>query len=92
MVDTGHIPERRCLGCGTRAPKPSLRRFVVVAGSGGHELARDTTGRHGGRGLYVCARRACFELAVERRAFHRGARIGAQRLAVDPSLADDMSV
>lgn len=90
-MGTPHVPERRCLGCGERAPKPSLRRFVAVPADDGHELVRDLTGRGGGRGLYVCANRTCFELAVDRRAFHRGARIAAGRLAVDPSLADDAS-
>lgn len=89
MVGTPHIPERRCLGCGERAPKPSLRRFVALPRPEGYELVRDISGRQGGRGLYVCANRECFEVALERRAFHRAARIAVGRLAVDPSLADD---
>jgi len=90
MVGRTHIPERRCLGCGARAPKRSLRRFVALPGPDGHDLVRDLTGRHVGRGLYVCANRACFDRALARRAFHRGARLAGGRLNVDPSLADDL--
>lgn len=90
MVGRTHIPERRCLGCGARAPKPSLRRFVAMPGPDGHQLVRDVTGRHGGRGLYVCEDRACFDRALEHRGFHRGARLAGGSLTVDPSLAEDV--
>lgn len=79
-------PERRCLGCGARAEKRALARFVAVRGAGaGHELARDDRARLGGRGLYVCPREECFDRAVTRRAFARGARLTGE-LRTDPSL------
>ncbi len=88
MADPRHVPERRCLGCGARAPKASLARFVAVdVGEGVRRLVRDDPGRQAGRGLYVCPRRECFERARERRAFRRGARIHTA-LSVDPGLAD----
>jgi uncharacterized protein len=77
MGDTrgGHIPERRCLGCGVRAPKASLARFTAVAGEDGPVLMRDDGALLGGRGLYVCRQAECFERAAARRAFARAGRI-----------------
>jgi uncharacterized protein len=80
-----HVPERRCLGCGSRGPKGSLARFVAVPEGDGHVLMRDDEALRGGRGLYVCRRAECFERAVSRRAFGRGARI-AGGIAIDPGL------
>ena len=40
-----------------------------------------------GRGLYVCRRVECFERAVTRRAFGRGARVRGE-LRVDPRLCE----
>jgi uncharacterized protein len=80
-------PERRCLGCGARAAKGALARFVAVRppGDDGHDLTRDDRARLGGRGLYVCPREECFDRAVKRRAFARGARLSGE-LRADPSL------
>jgi predicted RNA-binding protein YlxR (DUF448 family) len=52
---------------------------------GGHALVRDDAARLGGRGLYVCRTKECFERAVARRSFHRGARVGGE-LTIDPAL------
>ncbi len=80
-----HIPERRCLGCGARVAKPALARFTVVEHDDDRVLVRDDGASRGGRGLYVCRRGECFERAVSRRAFGRGARIRGE-LVIDPSL------
>jgi uncharacterized protein len=83
-----HVPERRCLGCGRRAPKRDLARFVAApagAERAGRALHRDDGGRLGGRGLYVCPQRDCFERAARRRAFQRGARLTGA-LEIDPAL------
>ena len=79
------MPERRCLGCGARHEKPELARFVAVSQEGFHLLVRDDRSHRGGRGLYVCRRRECFERAVARRAFARAARIRGG-LRIDPAL------
>ena len=84
-----HAPERRCLGCGARAPKAALARFTAAPGEGGHLLVRDDASRLVGRGLYVCRRPECFEAAVRRRAFARGARL-AGGLTIDPGLGDGL--
>jgi predicted RNA-binding protein YlxR (DUF448 family) len=84
-----HVPERRCLGCGRRAPKRELARFVAAPAAGGRAgraLHRDDGGRLGGRGLYVCPRRDCFDRAARRRAFQRGARLEGCALEIDLAL------
>ncbi|MBA3788377.1 MAG: YlxR family protein [Actinobacteria bacterium] len=71
-------PERTCVGCGRKAPQLELLRFTVEAGA----LA---PGRlNPGRGAYTCRRLACFERAVDRRAF---ARVLRRTVWVDPALA-----
>ena len=64
---TRHVPIRTCAGCGRKTPQHELLRFraqdgALVAGSGP------------GRGTYTCRRLACFERAVDRRAFARTLR------------------
>jgi len=84
-----HVPERRCLGCGRRAPKRELARFVAAPASSeraGRALRRDDGGRLGGRGLYVCPSRDCFDRAARRRAFQRGARLDGAALEIDVAL------
>jgi uncharacterized protein len=77
-VRRGHIPIRTCAGCGRRAPKSGLLRFVAPAG----ELTPSTAGA--GRGVYTCRRLACLERAATRRAFSRTLR---RTVRVDPGLA-----
>jgi len=71
-------PIRTCAGCGRKAPRGELLRFV----------ARDATltpSTHGsGRGVYTCRRLACFERATARRAFNRTLKTS---VLVDPGLA-----
>jgi predicted RNA-binding protein YlxR (DUF448 family) len=78
------VPERRCLGCGARLAKAELARFTAAPRGEGHVLVRDDASRLGGRGLYVCGPE-CFDRAMARRGFHRGARITGE-LTIDPRL------
>ena len=71
-------PVRTCAGCGRKAPKQELIRFVARDGA----LAADPRGD--GRGVYTCRRLSCFERARERRAFARTLR---RTVRVDPELA-----
>ncbi|CAN0498332.1 unnamed protein product, partial [Phaeothamnion confervicola] len=82
-----HVPQRRCIGCGERRAKAQLARFVAVAEDGVHVVVRDDRSQRAGRGLYVCPQVACFERAVARRAFGRGARVRGE-LRVDPQLGE----
>jgi uncharacterized protein len=56
---------RTCVGCGRKAPKEELLRFVARNGA----LASGP--EDPGRGAYTCRRLACFERAVSRNAFSR---------------------
>jgi predicted RNA-binding protein YlxR (DUF448 family) len=71
-------PERTCAGCGRKAPQSELIRFAALEGRlvAGRELP--------GRGVYTCARLACFERASARRAFNRVLR---RSVVVEPELA-----
>jgi uncharacterized protein len=71
-------PLRTCVGCGRRAPKDELLRFVARSGA----LAPGPGDP--GRGAYTCRRLACFERAVSRNAFSRTLK---RTVRVDPELA-----
>jgi len=62
------IPERRCSGCNTSFPKPTLLR-VVRAPDGSVSL--DFTGKKSGRGAYVCRNVQCFKKARKAKRFER---------------------
>jgi predicted RNA-binding protein YlxR (DUF448 family) len=72
-------PIRTCAGCGRRAPKRELLRFVAREGALTPASSSDP-----GRGVYTCRRLACFERARARRAFARTLRTPVR---VDPALA-----
>jgi uncharacterized protein len=66
------------VGCGRKAPKDELLRFVASDG----ELALEPEGE--GRGAYTCRRRSCFERAASRNAFNRTLR---RKVVVSPDLS-----
>ena len=70
-------PIRTCTGCGLKAPRSELLRFVAQDGTltPGPSLP--------GRGAYTCRRLLCFERAVSRRAFNRALR---RTVSVEPGL------
>jgi predicted RNA-binding protein YlxR (DUF448 family) len=72
------VPVRTCAGCGRRAAKGELVRFVARDGA----LVTAAPGDPG-RGVYTCRRLACFERAAARRAFARTLRTSVR---VDPEL------
>jgi len=61
-------PQRTCVGCREVKAKRELTRIVRL--SDGHVVV-DPTGKLPGRGAYICARRECWQRAVERRAIER---------------------
>jgi predicted RNA-binding protein YlxR (DUF448 family) len=70
-------PIRSCAGCGRRAPKRELVRFVAREGALTPGLRLE------GRGVYTCRRLACFERAAANRAFARTLR---RTVRIDPRL------
>ncbi len=78
-----HIPERRCVACGRRAPQAALRRLAVR----GDRVVADPGGALPGRGAYVCDA-ACAQTAIERRALPRAFR---RAVSVDHDLVESVS-
>lgn len=70
----GHVPQRTCIACGTKAPRDRLLRIVLAGGVPMWDERR----RMPGRGAYVCARPDCIDVATRNlrgclsRAFRRG--------------------
>ena len=71
-------PVRTCAGCGRKAAKHELVRFVAVDG------LLTPSERGPGRGVYTCRRLSCFERAAARRAFNRTLR---RSVRIEPELA-----
>jgi uncharacterized protein len=71
-------PVRTCAGCGRKAPKDELVRFVARDGL----LTPGPAAQ--GRGVYTCRRLQCFERALSTRAFARTLRTPVQ---VQPELS-----
>jgi len=71
-------PIRTCAGCGRKAPKAELVRYVERDG------LLTPSSRGTGRGVYTCRRLTCFERAAERRAFARTLR---RTVRIEPELA-----
>ncbi|WP_307816418.1 YlxR family protein [Nocardioides limicola] len=63
------------MGCRTRVAKNELLRLVLGTDDAGQPaVVPDPTGSAPGRGAHLHPTRACFELAVRRRAFTRALR------------------
>ena len=60
------IPQRQCVGCREKKPKPELIR-VVRAPDGAISL--DARGKAAGRGAYLCPKAVCLKKAQLERAF-----------------------
>jgi predicted RNA-binding protein YlxR (DUF448 family) len=65
------------VGCGRKAPKDELLRFVARDGA----LALGSL--EAGRGAYTCRRLACFERAASKKGFNRALK---ETVRVEPEL------
>jgi len=76
-----NIGERTCMGCGRKAHKSELLRFVSDEGG---RILFDPAQQAPGRGGYLCRREACFNEAVKRRRvsvrFRRDLKVDARSL------------
>jgi len=72
-------PIRTCVGCGVRAPQPSLVRFVAT----GPGLTLDARRRLPGRGAWLHREPACWDAFVRRRGAVRSLRTAPSRAARD---------
>lgn len=67
-----HVPKRTCRGCGRKAAKYELVRFVRVNG----EIIEDVTRILDGRGVYCCANDECRQrLKKNRKVLNRALRL-----------------
>lgn len=80
---TPHLPIRSCAGCGARAPRPEMVRFVAAGGG----LRLDPAGRLPGRGAYLHPSETCCAAFVARkpsvRSLRRSVERGARAALVD---------
>jgi len=82
-VPPRRLPTRTCVACRTARHKRELVR-VVRRPDG--TLVLDPTGRAAGRGAYLCADTACWELAAR-----RGALEHALKVTLPPHLRDTIA-
>lgn len=76
------VPERTCVGCRARAPKPELIRLVDVGGA----VVPDPDATAPGRGAYLHRDERCLRLAERRKALPRALRaaVSTAGLATQP--------
>jgi predicted RNA-binding protein YlxR (DUF448 family) len=67
-----HIPQRTCVACGRVANKRELVRVVRTVDG---QVKVDVTGKHAGRGAYLCYRRTCWENALTHGQIARALRL-----------------
>ncbi|MFD1888340.1 RNase P modulator RnpM [Paenibacillus wenxiniae] len=82
-MKTKKIPLRKCVACQQMMPKKSLVRIVRTPDE---NVEIDLTGKKSGRGAYVCATQACFQLAQKSRAFDR-----ALKVSVSPDIYERLA-
>ncbi len=63
MKASKHIPERKCIGCQERFPKPELMRVVRQPDG---TVISDKTGKASGRGAYLCKKESCLTVAYRK--------------------------
>lgn len=67
-----HIPLRTCIGCRLSSAK---REFVRIVRTTEGRVEVDATGKHAGRGAYLCRQRPCWELALKRDQIGRALKV-----------------
>ena len=66
------IPQRQCVGCREKKPKPELIR-VVRAPEG--DISLDARGKAAGRGAYLCPDPECLKKAIRSKALDRSLEV-----------------
>ena len=59
-----HIPLRTCVGCRQIKPKRDMMRIVRTPEG---QVEIDPTGKKSGRGAYLCLKRSCWEIALQKK-------------------------
>lgn len=76
------IPLRKCIGCGEQKDKRDLLRIVRTKEG---EVFFDPTGKHNGRGAYLCRDSACLEKAFKQKSLQR-----SFKSALSPEVMDEL--
>jgi predicted RNA-binding protein YlxR (DUF448 family) len=75
-----HVPQRTCVACRTVRPKRELVRVVrTVEGT----VLVDESGRHSGRGAYLCRQQVCWESALLQRKLDRALKVTVPADTID---------
>ena len=72
MARPRHVPERRCIACGQRAPKRQLTRIVRTPQG---TVQADATGKSSGRGAYLCSLTDCWERGIRKGGLERNLQV-----------------
>ena len=67
-----HVPQRTCVACRAGQAKGQLVRVVRTPEG---VVMVDKTGKHNGRGAYLCPQRRCWETALARQHLERALRV-----------------
>ena len=73
-----HIPERTCIACRSlhlEGAKQAKRDLVRVVRSPRGDVSVDLTGKKPGRGAYLCADPACWEVGLKKGALERALKV-----------------
>lgn len=70
-MSNNHIPIRRCIGCGRRAPKSGLIKIVKTREDNGDIKVFVCLEYSDGRGAYLCKDYECFKKAKKSRRLER---------------------
>ena len=82
-----HVPLRTCVACRTVRSK---RELIRVVNPGDGLVLVDESGKHNGRGAYLCPTKSCWELALKTGVLNRALRMSltVEDKAVLQSYAD----
>jgi uncharacterized protein len=67
-------PQRQCVGCGRRGGQGGFVRLTLDVCQTPAKVVPAVGREHKGRGAYLCRRQACFDRALQRKAFQRAFR------------------
>ena len=67
-----HVPQRTCVAC---RQKEAKRQYIRIVRSPDQSVAVDPTGKANGRGAYLCARRKCWDQALDTGALERALKV-----------------
>ena len=77
------IPQRGCIGCGTKKDKKDLIRIVRTPDG---DIVLDRTGKKAGRGAYVCDDPSCIQKAFASKSLERAFDIPVSKECKDALL------